>query len=389
MDCDFLVVGGGPSGTTFASLVANRARVVVLEEHREIGVPVQCTGLVTPRVVEMADAQRTVLNKLNGAVFHFPGEQRIEVHSKETKALVVDRAAFDRVCAERCRRKGAEIRTGERFIDAAFGVEGALVKSKSDGATQEYNAKLLIGADGYKSNVGRSAGIEGAKETVRGIQLDIKHVEERQDMVDVYIGNDVAPGFFAWKIPCKSMTRIGVCVSKGNEAPVGFLSALLKRLKLEHCERIATISGLIPIGPPSQTYAERMMLIGDAAAQAKPLSGGGLYTSMLAAHCAAETAISSLEARDFSAYALSSYQEKWRAEIGKELDRGSMIRKAYLRLSDAKLEEIGKILGKPEVCEVLSTGDIDYPSILAPQVLKAAPSLFRFAPQFLKSVFLR
>ena len=62
-DCDFLVVGAGPAGTTFAAETAERARVVVVEEHEEIGLPVQCTGLIAPRVAQMASAEETVLSR--------------------------------------------------------------------------------------------------------------------------------------------------------------------------------------------------------------------------------------------------------------------------------------------------------------------------------------
>jgi geranylgeranyl reductase family protein len=389
MDCDFLVVGGGPAGTTFASLVAKRARTIVLEEHPGIGEPVQCTGLVTPRVVELAGAQRTILNRLNGATFHFPGGEDVEVYARETKAVVVDRAEFDRICADRAVRNGAEIHLGERYVDGSIHSSGALIKAKHGSESVEHSARLVIGADGYKSNLAKLAGLERAKDVVRGIQLDLEHEEERQDMVEVYIGNQVAPGFFAWKIPCGEMTRIGVCASREHEAPIAYLSRLLKEQGLEDCKHLTTISGLIPIGPPPRTYADRVMLIGDAAGQAKPLSGGGLYTGMMAAKHASETALAAWEAKDFSASSLSIYQERWKADIGKELDRGYMIRKAYVRLTDKKLEEVGKMLNRSEVREVLSTGDIDFPSVVAPQVLKTAPSLLKLAPQFLRSVFSR
>lgn len=389
MDCDFLVAGGGPVGLTFASLVAKKARTLVLEEHPAIGEPVQCTGLVAPRVVEMAQAQRTVLNRLNGAIFHFPGAQDVEVRSGEVKAVVVDRAAFDRVCAVRAARHGAEIRLEERFVDLAVRTDEAVVKSMLGNEGRERRAKLVVGADGYKSNLAKCVGLERAKDSVRGIQLDLEHQEARQDMVDVYIGRTVAPGFFAWKIPCGEMTRIGVCVSKEHEAPVGYLSRLLRQEGLEGCRRLSTISGMIPMGPPTRTYAPRVLLVGDAAGQAKPLSGGGLYTGMAAAAHAAEVALAALQADDFGTAAMSVYQDRWKADLGKELDRGYMIRKAYTRLTDKKLEEVGRILSRDEVREVLSTGDIDFPSAVAPQVLRAAPSLLKLAPQFLRSVFSR
>jgi hypothetical protein len=66
-----------------------------------------------------------------------------------------------------------------------------------------------------------------------------------------------------------------------------------------------------------------------------------------------------------------------------------MIRKAYTKLSDRKLEEVGRILSREDVREVLAEGDIDSPAELAPKVLKTAPGLLRLAPSFLRALFSR
>ncbi len=387
-DCDFLVVGGGPAGTTFASAVGKRARVILVEEHETIGIPVQCTGLVSPRVVEMARADGTVLNRLHGAYFHFPGEQTVEVRSKRVKAMVVDRATFDQVGARRAEEAGAEIVLGEKFLSASLEPQ-VVAKCHGSHHFHEYRAKLLVGADGYKSNVAKCAGLGQAKDYVRGVQMDLDYEEEEQDMLHVYLGRKVAPGFFAWRIPCGDMTRVGLCSSMNNEAPLVYLNHLLERLELKDKRRRSATSGLIPIGPPPRTYASRALVLGDAAGQAKPLSGGGVYTSIVAAGCAAMTALSCLEAEDFGAVALSSYQDRWKAEMGRELDRAFLVRKAYLKLSDRKLEEIGRLLSKPETREVLAQGDIDFPAALAPQVLRNSPGLLKLTPSFLSVLFMR
>jgi digeranylgeranylglycerophospholipid reductase len=373
---------------TFAATVGKKAKVVVVEEHETVGEPVQCTGLVTPRVVEMAGARDTVLNRLRGGYFNFPGDQVVEVRGRSIKAVVVDRAAFDRTCKAQAEDAGAEIALGERFTDARIGANATAHCWDSRGSFN-YTTRLIVGADGYKSNVAKTAGLGGPRDFVRGVQMDIQHQEEEQDMLNVYLGKKVAPGFFAWKIPCGEMTRVGLCASLSNDAPMTFLNPLLKKLGLQDKERITVLSGMIPIGTLTQTYAERILVIGDAAGQAKPLSGGGLYTGMVAARCAAMTALESLEKDDFSAGALSSYQERWKAELGRELDRGFLIRKAYIKLSDRRLEEAGRILAREDVREVLSEGDIDFPAELAPKVLKTAPSLLKLAPSFLRALFSR
>ena len=383
-----MVIGGGPAGCGFAARAAKGALVTVLEEHPEIGRPVQCTGLVAPRVVDMAEAKESVLCALRGARFHFPFKTVVDFRSKDVKAFVVDRQVFDQRCAEIATDAGAKILMSSRLIKAIVRREGVDARFQRDGTSEKCLAGLIVGADGYKSRVSEIAGLPPARERIKGIQVDLD-IEDRSDVLDVHVGSKVAPGFFAWRIPCGDFVRVGVCISEGNGPPSQYLRSLLKRLELEDAKVLDRISGVIPIGFPPRTYADRTMLIGDAAGQAKPLSGGGLYTGMTAATIAAGVALAALQEGDLSAERLSEYQRKWKEEIGRELERGYLMRKAYLRLSDKRLEALGRTLDRSEVKEVLSSGDIDFPSLLAPRIIKAAPKLLRFAPQVLRSMFSR
>jgi geranylgeranyl reductase family protein len=380
-----VVIGGGPVGSTFAAQISS-CPVTVVEEHETVGSPVQCTGLVHPRVVEMADANRTVLNTISGFRLVTPNGRGVEVRTGETKAVVIDRAEFDRLCCERAEREGADFLAGHEF--KGFSREGQRVQVKLKGpeGEKELTADLLIGADGYKSRVAKEAGIGPAKEVVRGIQVDLDIAMEDQAVVEVLIGRKVAPGFFAWVLPCGDFTRVGLGVSSNNGAPSKFLSALIKSKGLEGARRLRMISGAIPVGPPRHTYADNILIVGDAAAQTKPLSGGGLYTGMRAAKWAALTAEEALEEKDIGAKRLSQYEARWRADIGKELDRGLLIRKAYVGLTDKKLDEIGRLLDRDDARAVLATGDIDNPSKIASPLLRAVPSLIKFSPQVIGSL---
>jgi flavin-dependent dehydrogenase len=154
-------------------------------------------------------------------------------------------------------------------------------------------------------------------------------------------------------------------------------------------KRLANYSGVIPLGTISKTYAERLMIVGDAAAMAKPLSGGGLFTGMLSAECAGATALGAFESNDFSERSLSKYQHLWKEKIGRELDRGYRVRKVFVRLSDKKLDQAGKLMSRPDVKALLASGDIDHPTELAPAVLRSVPSLLRFSPQILGSLLFK
>ncbi len=385
MDAEVVIIGGGPVGTTFAAQTASLTTVVV-EEHERIGAPVQCTGLVHPRVVEMAQAQSTVLNTISGFRLSFPGGRTMEVRSNETKAAVIDRGGFDRHCAERAEREGADILTDREFI--SFRREGRkmLLTLNGPDGLETMTADLLVGADGYKSRVGEQAGIGPAKEHIRGVQVELETRLDDQSMVEILVGRNVAPGFFAWILPCGDVTRVGLGVSQEGEAPNHYLTALLKKRGLDKVERREIVSGVIPIGPPKKTYGENVLIVGDAAAQTKPVSGGGIYTGMRAARWAALTAVDAVEEGDLSAKRLSEYDDRWRADIGRELERGMMIRKVFTNLTDKKLDDVGRMLDRDDAKEVLATGDIDYPSKLASPLLKAVPSLIKFSPQLIGSL---
>lgn len=387
MDSQIIISGGGPIGNYLASNL-RECSVQIMEEHSEIGKPVQCTGLVHPRVVELANAEESVLNTIKGLRLFFPGGRMLEIKTDEAKAVVIDRCRFDNICCNSAKKAGAVINTNSKILDFKREDSKLNVNYLTNGEKCEINTNLLIGADGYKSHVGTCAGLGCAKEIVRGIQSDLEVTMPDQDIVEVYVGKEVAPGFFAWILPCGEFTRVGVGISKGNGIPSKYLDRLIEKRGFGEINRTQTYSGVIPIGYPKSTYADNIMIVGDAAAQTKPLSGGGLYTGMQCAKYAAETALDAIDSNDYNAAFLSAYEDKWKSEIGKELDRGMIVRKVFTGMSDKKLDEAGKLLDKPEAKEILATGDIDYPSKLARPILKAVPSIMKLAPGALKTLLL-
>lgn len=387
MSHDLIVVGGGPVGSMVAEVSAPHIDVVILEEHQKVGSPVQCTGLVTPRVVERVGAEETILNELRGAVIHFPGGEEVEVGSGEIKAVVIDRELFDEICSQRAADAGARLLPEHKFQDLLLKDDHIKI-SVMAGCVKTMKCKMIVGADGYKSNVARKAGLGEAKETVKGFQVDIEYSMKNQESVHVFLGNNIAPGFFAWQIPCGNFTRVGLCVSQGYGNPSRYLKSLMKKLKLDG-RVLRKYGGCIPLGPIPQTFTDRVMIVGDAAAQTKPLSGGGLYTGMRSAECAGATAVEAVTENDFSSSFLSKYEERWQSAIGKEIERGYLLRKVFTRLNDKKLDQVSRIIKKHDLIRLLSEGDIDRPTELVPALLKSAPSLIRFSPQILGSLLLK
>ena len=158
MNYDVLVIGGGPAGCRTARLIAEKGyKVLVAEEHRNIGEPMQCAGLVSPRTLKTAGVpcDDIIINKIHGAYVHAPGGEVLAIRGKETYGLVIDRSAFDRRLCDAARQAGVEIMTGTRASVKDYYPEGVQVVLKTEGMEKDAAASLLIGADGPNSKVAR------------------------------------------------------------------------------------------------------------------------------------------------------------------------------------------------------------------------------------------
>jgi flavin-dependent dehydrogenase len=211
------------------------------------------------------------------------------------------------------------------------------------------------------------------------------------DFVKIFSGNEVAPGFFAWLIPAGDHVRIGLCTSRGDRSPRYYFEKLLKDSGFKKLNRDvkcgSCTAGMIPISKIDKTYSDNIMLVGDAASQVKPLSGGGIYTGLKGAiHCAS-VAVNALETENFTQNMLKTYKRKWDDDMGKEMKRAYLIRRIVRNLTDEQIEEGFDIFNDKKLLSLLNKkGDIDYPTNLALPVLKKAPKLMKFTGPIMKSL---
>lgn len=375
-----VIVGGGPAGSMAARLLAGRFDVTVLDSRETSGKPVQCTGLITEDTVRMSGIRPDILNTIYGAKVHFPGGGIISVRSEKPKGVLVDRYDFDTRMADAARDAGAEYRYSDRYTGAELLPDKVSVHS-SGGRT---DADLLIGADGHTSSVLRSMGF-AAPRFVRGMQVDIKHRMEDQETMELRVGS-LAPGFFSWEIPLGDLTRVGLCARWSAGPPSDHLSRLLRKTGLDMKEVVSKISGKIPVGGVEQTFGDRTMLIGDAAGQVKPVSGGGLYPMFKAAPHLASVAFDAADEEDFSSGMLSAYERRWKKEIGRELKMGCAMVRMYRRLSDEDLDRACRAAGTPKMLSILNDIDLDAPSTVVRRMLRHPMLALRFLPTALRAV---
>jgi digeranylgeranylglycerophospholipid reductase len=389
---DVLVVGAGPAGSTAAFRFAQRGLgVLVIEEHPRIGQPVQCAGLVSRRVLDLAGSDAMVRAAVRGATVFGPGLDSLSFRAAEPRAFVIDRAGLDVYLADRAARAGAEFRTGVRF-DGRLPPENGFERLRVvDGARNlsEVSARLVVGADGVSSAVARAFRLRRPVEILPAFEAEFPKSPGDPDTVEVYLGRRFAPGLFGWWIPDGSGgARVGVAADADGTSAREYFQHLVAHLTRRFGSGLGSptayiVSG-IPIGHLPKTHGPRALLVGDAAAQVKPLSGGGIFTGMKCAEIAARVGAAALARDDLSESALAEYDRAWRAELGEEFERALYLRRIFTRLSDADLDALVAALKDAGMREtIVAFGDIDFPTHVARQLLRASPSLVRLLPKAL------
>jgi digeranylgeranylglycerophospholipid reductase len=390
---DVAVIGAGPAGSMAAKYAAMAgARTIILEEHKSIGWPVECAGLLGTKAMQEAELSttRSVVRGLKGATVYSPGAASVSFKAASFKAWVVDRRLFDRSLALEAVRCGAELRLGSqvrkirrfdnnknynnnhntRIINDSTdnnstGDNSTLVLG--DGGRIE--AKVVISAEGVRARLARKAGIGPVEQVLSGAQVEVPFKVNDHEKVEVHLG---VPGLFAWVIPIgDDSARIGLCT---KEAACNSLRSFLQRDVIRKRllgSPVALVVGGLPLGPPKSTVADGILAVGDAAGQVKPTSGGGVYPGLVCAKIAGSVAADAALAGDCSAGRLREYDKRWREVLGRELAIGMRLNRLLNRVSCKDLDEVLDYLaGKPGLIRTIEEqGDIDRPSVLMARML--------------------
>lgn len=382
MRTDVLVVGGGPAGSTAARLLAKAHEVTIAEEHMTAGEPLHCAGLVTRRGVPDF-ARKSILCEVKGARLHSPLGFTLTLEAKGSRACVVDRSLFDKLMFHRAVDDGAVPLMGASARSVMISREDVRTLLRIEGRLETVPSRVLVGADGHRSICRRSAGLPPPRHMLTGIQADLKGVDFDPDFVDLYLGREIAPGFFAWTVPAGDLLRVGLCTWDAQRAPAEYLKKLLSKPQFAKGRKVSIAAGRIPVGVGRSAVNGRILLIGDAACHAKPLSGGGVYTGVKGAELCAKA----VDAHLARGGPLEDYDALWKAEFGRELSRAFRVRKVFLNLTDKKIEKALRLFSDPRVKKLLEEqGDIDYPASISGAVLKMAPKLAQFSPQIIRSL---
>lgn len=369
---DCCVIGGGPIGAAAARSAAswrkghlrNGARVLLVEKGEAPTYPDRCTGIVSPRLLEEAGLdQRVIVRKIRGGIIHAPNGRCLRIEAADTRAVVIDRRLFNLRLLEMAEAAGVEF----VYQSLVTGLDNGTITIERWGEGYQAEARVIIGADGPRSQVAAWAKLPAPGEFLLGLQAMARYEPEEPDFIEVFFDQELAPGFFAWVVPAEEgIARVGLATSQMKGAST-FLKRFLEKLKLKPLKINA---GLIPLGPRPQTVADGVMVVGDAAAQAKPTSGGGLYTGICCAKIAGAVAAENALAAD-KGDGLGTYEKQWREKLDRELSLGMALRRLFKNLHNREINFIFEVLDNKALLDIVATyGDIDYPSLIIKALLQ-------------------
>ena len=350
---DMVVVGAGPAGSTTARFAAKSgASVLILEKDRTVGLPVRCAeGATEAGLLSVLDEidPRWVENTVQNVMFHAPSGHEVELGFQQN-GFILNRKLFDYDLAQMAVKEGAALLT-KAYVSDVLMQDGkaAGVSFSHLGKKRQVEASIVVGADGVESRVGRWAGLKThtkmkdmetcVQYTARNINLSDKHLH-------LYFSSRVAPEGYLWVFPKgDGLANVGLGIS-GTEAkkkvPLDYLNEFMAE-NFADASLLDSVAGGVPCDKTLEHItADGLMLVGDAAHQVNPITGGGIVPALIAGKIAGETAGRAIAAGDVTTAGLKDYPKKWHKAEGKNNQIFYKLKEHVYKLTDSELDTIAE-----------------------------------------------
>lgn len=345
---DVIVVGGGPAGSLAARTAAQHGLdVLLIEKRQEIGDPVRCAeGVGKAGLAEFMepDPKWICADIKRGRIFS-PDGTMIEISEKmagNEVGYVLERKIFDREVAKTAARAGAEVQVKTQATGLLIENGNVVgIKGKQRGNEFEARARVVVGADGVESKVGRWAGINTTlklKDIETCAQFLMTDIDIEPDSCDFYLGSKYAPGGYVWVFPKgrrEANVGMGMLGShyKGRH-PIQYIRDFVD-WKFPEGKILETVVGAVPVsGMLPRLSTGGLVLVGDAGHVSDPITGGGIINAMASGRIAGNVIAECIRENDVSGKALTKYDKIVREELGKSLDKNYKIKEVVTRVSD-------------------------------------------------------
>ena len=365
---DVVIIGASIAGNYLAYLLSRfHMRVLIIEEHSEIGLPLQCAGIISKKLTHLIELPSNLIyNRVKIARLVSPSGSSIKLSGNE-EPYIIDRIGLDRLFYERVKNnKNIKYLLGEKFksFDYIVHEEKQIIELKT--SSKSFKTQILIGCDGPLSTVAKK--LNNTNDLLYAFQVRIK-ADFNENEASMYFHQHWKE-LFGWIVPeGNHVYRIGIA-SKKN--PSKAFRRFTKLIGINQNDAIERLGGLIPYGMMKKCAFDNVLLLGDAACQVKATTGGGIVMLLTAAKFAAICVKKCLEIGNSSRkFIQRNYENPLRATIGKQLKIHYIIRKLLENLTVQEFETLFRIIKSNKIEKLISLyGDMDFPKDLAYGMLK-------------------
>jgi digeranylgeranylglycerophospholipid reductase len=344
---DVVVVGGGPAGSCCARELAARGfKTLLVEEHDSVAAKVLCTGIIGINAFqEFPLPWETVIGTLGRMKAVSRDGTELPYIPQRPIAYIVDKGAFNTAMAAQAAQAGAMLWTSTWVQELSVDRQGVDLRATAEGGRPVcFRAPVVVLACGVHYQLTKPLGLGVPREFLQGAQTELPWLVS--EWTEVHLNKEFSREAFAWIVPLSSgRTRVGLmCAREPRRALERFLDRIAPRWRERHDVHLA--SKPIAQTPLPQSYAERVLVIGEAAGQVKATTGGGIYYGLLAARLAAQTIDAAFAQGDFSAATLRSYERAWHDLLAEELALGLSFRKLYGWLNDRQMDGLLRYIAR-------------------------------------------
>lgn len=348
---DVIVVGAGPGGSIAAKTAAkNGLDVLLIEKRQEIGDPVRCAEGIGKEGLKhhIEPDPKWICADVKGSRIYSPNETVVEMSEELSGGevgYVLERKIFDRELVNQAASYGVDVMVKTRAT-GLISENGYVRGIKTMYLGEEYNfySNIVIGADGVESKIGRWGGIDTSlkpSDIEVCAQYLIGNIDTDLNFCHFYLGNEIAPSGYIWVFPKgKKLANVGIGIlgsCSGKKRAIDLLSDFVKQ-KFPEGKILELDVGGVPVsGTIDQTIANGLMLVGDAARQSDPITGGGLVNAMNAGEIAGNVAYEAISANDVSTKMLQRYESRWRKTIGQDIDNDLIVKNKFVEFTDEQL----------------------------------------------------
>ena len=365
---DVVIIGASLSGNYLASLLSTKLTIAVIEEHKDIGLPFQCAGIVSQKLNQLIDLPKNIiLNRVDTAKIVAPSGKFVKLRGDE-KPYIIDRIALDRLFYEKAKEKvNVTYFLGEKFKSLEY-IKNEKQKSVLiNTSKRKLVAKMLIGSDGPLSQVAKSFGVKN--ELIYATQIRIKSKFDKNE-ASMYF-NPQWKELFGWIVPEGNSNIYRIGLASANNVKKNF-ETFLNILQINPSDKIDQQGGVIPYGLMNKVAFDNVLLLGDSAGQVKATTGGGIIMLLISAKYAAYCIKKCININKFSKKFIKKYYEKpCVTAIGNQLKLHYLLRMIFEIFTNDDFEALFQIVKTSNIEKLIFLyGDMDFPRELVFKLMR-------------------